>query len=292
MTDQTSKPSAIVRFLRGLLRLVLVLLIGILIGTGLYFGFLFVYQQLVIPTQQNAIEIQNLNTRVNQNWEILTERNTDLDLRVSVLEGDLEKKAIQISELSTEIEQNAADLDAFQIKFGDMNEQLDKYDKLILNLIKQDEIFVVNDEEFQKSLDNLQIDRKLQPVYQDITLFKVLLQINRSRLYLLQDNYGIAKDELILAKELLNSLLSTASPDQEEIISLWDARLNLAISHLPTNPILANDDLDILWKMMANGFTDINALEILDELNGEEESGTSVSTMTPASPTPTPTPRP
>jgi hypothetical protein len=55
---------------------------------------------------------------------------------------------------------------------------------------------------------------------------------------------------------------------------------------------LANDDLDILWKMMANGFTDINALEILDELNGEEESGTSVSTMTPASPTPTPTPRP
>jgi hypothetical protein len=292
MTDQTSKPSAIVRFLRGLLRLVLVLLIGILIGTGLYFGFLFVYQQLVIPTQQNAIEIQNLNTRVNQNWEILTERNTDLDLRVSVLEGDLEKKAIQISELSTEIEQNAADLDAFQIKFRDMNEQLDKYDKLILNLIKQDEIFVVYDEEFQKSLDNLQIDRKLQPVYQDITLFKVLLQINRSRLYLLQDNYGIAKDELILAKELLNSLLSTASPDQEEIISLWDARLNLAISHLPTNPILANDDLDILWKMMANGFTDINALEILDELNGEEESGTSVSTMTPASPTPTPTPRP
>ena len=292
MTDQTSKPSAIVRFFRGLLRLVLVLLIGILIGTGLYFGFLFVYQQLVIPTQQNAIEIQNLNTRVNQNWEILTERNTDLDLRVSVLEGDLEKKAIQISELSTEIEQNAADLDAFQIKFRDMNEQLDKYDKLILNLIKQDEIFVVNDEEFQKSLDNLQIDRKLQPVYQDITLFKVLLQINRSRLYLLQDNYGIAKDELILAKELLNSLLSTASPDQEEIISLWDARLNLAISHLPTNPILANDDLDILWKMMANGFTDINALEILDELNGEEESGTSASTMTPASPTPTPTPRP
>jgi hypothetical protein len=292
MTDQTSKPSAIVRFLRGLLRLVLVLLIGILIGTGLYFGFLFVYQQLVIPTQQNAIEIQNLNTRVNQNWEILTERNTDLDLRVSVLEGDLEKKAIQISELSTEIEQNAADLDAFQIKFRDMNEQLDKYDKLILNLIKQDEIFVVYDEEFQKSLDNLQIDRKLQPVYQDITLFKVLLQINRSRLYLLQDNYGIAKDELILAKELLNSLLSTASPDQEEIISLWDARLNLAISHLPTNPILANDDLDILWKMMANGFTDINALEILDELNGEEESGTSASTMTPSSPTPTPTPRP
>jgi hypothetical protein len=292
MTDQTSKPSAIVRFFRGLLRLVLVLLIGILIGTGLYFGFLFVYQQLVIPTQQNAIEIQNLNTRVNQNWEILTERNTDLDLRVSVLEGDLEKKAIQISELSTEIEQNAADLDAFQIKFRDMNEQLDKYDKLILNLIKQDEIFVVYDEEFQKSLDNLQIDRKLQPVYQDITLFKVLLQINRSRLYLLQDNYGIAKDELILAKELLNSLLSTASPDQEEIISLWDARLNLAISHLPTNPILANDDLDILWKMMANGFTDINALEILDELNGEEESGTSASTMTPSSPTPTPTPRP
>ncbi|MDO9086514.1 MAG: hypothetical protein Q7U53_09940 [Anaerolineaceae bacterium] len=292
MTEQTPKSSAFVRFWHGLLRLVLALLIGILLGAGLYFGFLFVYQQLVIPTQQNAIEFQNLNTQVNQQWELLTERNEDLEKRLSVLEQKQESNTNQISELLTEIEQNAANLDAFQIKHDDLVDQHDKYDKLILNLIKQDEIFAANNEDFQTVLENIDLDNKLHPVYQDIAIFKILMQINRSRLFLLQDNYGIAKEELFLADELLNSLLVTSLPDQKDIIMLWDARLNLAINHLPNNPILANDDLEILWKMMANGFTELDESLMLDETNSSEVDNNTSATQTPISPTPSPTPKP
>ena len=292
MTEQTPKSSAFVRFWHGLLRLVLALLIGILLGAGLYFGFLFVYQQLVIPTQQNAIEFQNLNTQVNQQWELLTERNEDLEKRLSVLEQKQESNTNQISELLTEIEQNAANLDAFHIKHDNLVDQLDKYDKLILNLIKQDEIFAANNEDFQTVLENIDLDIKLQPVYQDIAIFKILMQINRSRLFLLQDNYGIAKEELFLADELLNSLLVTSLPDQKDIIMLWDARLNLAINHLPNNPILANDDLEILWKMMANGFTELDESLMLDETNSSEADNNTSATQTPISPTPSPTPKP
>jgi len=281
-----------VRFWRGLLRLILALLIGILLGAGLYFGFLFVYQQLVIPTQQNAIEFQNLNTRVNQQWELLTERNEDLEKRISFLEGEQESNTNQISELLTKIEQNAANLDAFQIKHDDLVDQLDKYDKLILNLIKQDEIFAENNEDFQTVLENIDLDNKLHPVYQDIALFKIMLQINRSRLFLLQDNYGMAKEELLLADELLNTLFVSSLPDQKDIIMVWDARLNLAINHLPTNPILANDDLEILWKMMVNGFTDLDESLLLDETNSSETDNSTSSTQIPITPTPSPTPRP
>jgi len=246
----------------------------------------------VIPTQQNAIEFQNLNTRVNQQWELLTERNEDLEKRISFLEGEQESNTNQISELLTKIEQNAANLDAFQIKHDDLVDQLDKYDKLILNLIKQDEIFAENNEDFQTVLENIDLDNKLHPVYQDIALFKIMLQINRSRLFLLQDNYGMAKEELLLADELLNTLFVSSLPDQKDIIMVWDARLNLAINHLPTNPILANDDLEILWKMMVNGFTDLDESLLLDETNSSETDNSTSSTQIPITPTPSPTPRP
>ena len=139
-------------------------------------------------------------------------------------------------------------------------------------------------EDLIASVEDLEVEKKLQSIYQELQLFKVLLQVNRSRLFLVQDNYGLAKQELELANELINSLLPSATEVQEKEILLWDARLNLAISHLPDNPILANDDLEILWSLMANGFTNPDDLEIIE--NSDSTSG--VSDNATASPTPKP----
>ena len=292
MTNQTTQSSVFVRFLRGLLRLILSLLIGILIGAGLYFGFQFVYQQLVIPTQQNAVELQNLNTRVNQQWDLLQQKNEDLESRLSVLESDQKITADQISELGVQIEQNAADLGAFQIQQKDSFDKLDDVGESILELNKQIDVLTAQNEEIQTNLENMEIEKRLLPVYQDVASLKILLQINRSRLFLLQDNYGLAKEELLLADEMLNSLLLSATSDQENEILLWHARLTLAIDHLPANPILANDDLEILWTMMANGFTQKNTSDILDENTSSEVSDSTVTPQPPTTVTPTPTPTP
>jgi len=82
MTEQKSRPSGFVRFLQVLLRLILTLLFGIILGAALYFGFQFVYQELIIPTQQNATDLQNLDTRVNQQWDLLQEKNNELEERL------------------------------------------------------------------------------------------------------------------------------------------------------------------------------------------------------------------
>ncbi|MBE0686868.1 MAG: hypothetical protein IH585_12835 [Anaerolineaceae bacterium] len=289
MSEQNTKPSFFIRFLKVLIRLILTLLFGIILGAALYFGFQFVYQELVIPTQQNTTNLQNLSSRVNQQWDLLQEKNKELEDRLSEIESDQDTTIDQISELITEIDQISADLDAYQIQQEDLTNQIENIDQSIVDLMDRDKDLTAQNEELIASVEDLEVEKKLQPIYQDLQVFKVLLQVNRSRLFLVQDNYGLAKQELELANELLNSLLLSATEEQENEILLWDARLNLAISHLPDNPILANDDLEILWSMMANGFTNPDDIEGLDNTVENDSNSTSQPSET-ATATPTPKP--
>ncbi|PKO06013.1 MAG: hypothetical protein CVU41_07820 [Chloroflexi bacterium HGW-Chloroflexi-3] len=289
MTVQNSKPSVFVRFLKVLLRLLLTLLFGIILGAALYFGFQFVYQELVIPTQQNATDLQNLNTRINQQWDLLQNKNKEFEDRLSEMESDQENTTDHISKLVADFEQISADLDAYQIQQEDLADQIQKIDQSIVDLIDQNKDLTAQNEDIISLVKDLEIEKKLQPIYQDLQLFKIMLQVNRSRLFLLQDNYGLAKQELVLVNELLNSLLLSATEEQKNEILLWDARLNLAISHLPDNLILANDDLEILWSMMANGFTSPNDIVVLENTEENDLNSTSQSSDTTSA---TPTPKP
>lgn len=289
MSEQNTKPSFFIRFLKVLFRLILTLLFGIILGAALYFGFQFVYTELVIPTQQNTTNLQNLNSRVNQQWDLLQEKNKELEDRLSEIESDQDTTIDQISELITDIEQISADLNAYQMQQEDLTTQIEKIDQSIVDLMDQNKDLNALNKDLIASVEDLEVEKKLQPVYQDLQLFKILLQVNRSRLFLIQDNYGLAKQELELANELLNALLLSATEEQENEILLWDARLNLSLSHLPDNPILANDDLEILWSMMANGFTNPDDIEGLDNTVENDSNSTSQPSET-ATATPTPKP--
>jgi hypothetical protein len=291
MTEQKKQSSWFGRFLKVLLRLFLTLVFGILVGAALYFGFQFAYQQLVIPTQQNAADLQNFQTRVDQQWELLQDKNKELEDRVSQIESSQKNTTDDLSELMAQNDQAAADLDAYLIQQEDLAAQIDEINQSIIALMDQNKDLASQNDDLVATVEEMEVEKKLQPVYQDLQLFKVLLQINRSRLFLVQDNYGLAKQELNLADDLLNTLLLSATEEQENVILLWDARLNLAIGHLPDNPILANDDLEILWTMMANGFSTPEEMEVLENAEGTNTNLTPQPSAT-ATATATPTPKP
>ncbi len=289
MTEQKKQSSWFGRFLKGILRLILSLLVGILLGAALYFGFQFAYQQLVIPTQGNAADLQNLQTRVNQQWELLQEKNIELEDRLSIMESDQENLSDTISELMAQNDQVSADLDAYLIQQEDLTVKIDDINQSIVAMMDQDKELASQNEDIVATIEEMEVEKKLQPVLQDLQVFKVLLQVNRSRLFLVQDNYGLAAQELALADKLLNTLLISATEEQENEILLWVARLNLAIGHLPDNPILANDDLEILWTMMADGFSNPDGLDMLAIT---EETNTSSTPQPSETATATPTPKP
>ena len=61
---------------------------------------------------------------------------------------------------------------------------------------------------------------------------------------------------------------------------------------MPDNPVLTNDDLEILWTMMSNGFTGNSELTESESLNEPDVEETVSETETSSSITPTPTPEP
>lgn len=291
MANEKTKPSGFAHLLLVLVRLILIILLGTLIGVGLFFGFKYAYNQIVTPIRQNQTEIQSLNNRVNQQWDLIQEKNADLDDRLTLLESDQDSLNDQVSEMIIRIEQNAADLEALDLKFTDLVEKSDDLEEAIVNLEEQDEQFSSINDEFQTILENMDVENQIKPLKQDIAIFKILMQINRSLIFLIQDNLGIAEEELLVANQLLENL-SAISQDNEEEIATWKARLDLAIGHLPNNPALASDDLEILWSLMYNGFNEASDLLESESLEEGEVEETDQSSETSSSMTPTPTPKP
>jgi hypothetical protein len=72
----------------------------------------------------------------------------------------------------------------------------------------------------------------------------------------------------------LDSIQSDVTADQAEYLSGISERLGLASDNLSTEPDLANEDLEVAWKLLIQGFPD-------SALTGNETT-----------PTPTPTPKP
>ncbi len=291
MTEQKSGSNWFIRFLRFLLRLILVLLLGVLIGAAIFFGIQYAYQKVVVPTQQNTAALSELDTRVNQQWDLIQDNNLDVENRLSVLETNQDDLTNQLSELTTDLEQTAADLEVYKTQQTDLSGKLDEFDQMVSTLSDQIDELSTQNEETQTKLESIDLENSLQPVYQQLETFKILLQVNRSRLFLLQDNYGLAKQELELADAMLNSLLAQVDENKAEEVAIWQSRLALAMSHLPDNPILASDDLEILWSLMANEYTTTDTIN--QELSATQVIETpTVEPTTTATVTVTPTPKP
>lgn len=288
MTEESGS-NWFVRFLRVLIRLLLVLLLGILIGAAIFFGIQYAYQQVVIPSQQNTAALAELDTRVNQQWELIQNNNQDVEKRLSNLETNQDDLNNQLAELVANLAQTSADLEVYNTQQNDLSEKVADMDHVVAALGSQIADLSEQNEETKTKLETIDLATTLDPVYQQLETFKILLQINRSRLFLLQDNYGLAQRELELAGAMLDALSAQVGEDQADEISIWRSRLDLAISHLPDSPILAADDLEILWSLMADEYSTSTSTD--QELSTTQKSETEVVEPT-VTATVTPTPKP
>ena len=288
MTEESGS-NWFVRFLRVLIRLLLVLLLGILIGAAIFFGIQYAYQQVVIPSQQNTAALAELDTRVNQQWQLIQDNNQDVEKRLSILETNQDDLNNRLAELVSNLAQTSADLEVYHTQQNDLSEKVADMDHVVAALGIQIADLSDQNEETKTKLETIDLATTLDPVYQQLETFKILLQINRSRLFLLQDNYGLAQRELELAGAMLDALSAQVGEDQADEISIWQSRLDLAISHLPDSPILAADDLEILWSLMADEYSTSSSTD--QELSTTQENETEVVEPT-VTATVTPTPKP
>jgi 2-C-methyl-D-erythritol 4-phosphate cytidylyltransferase len=113
------------------------------------------------------------------------------------------------------------------------------------SLTKLDEIQAALENKIQKSQDETLLQLKHEVVYT-----RALDMLGRARLYLAQSNFGLAREDVKSAHDLLQTL---QAEDDNATLDQAIARLDLVLGNLPAFPVVASGDLEIAWQILANG---------------------------------------
>ncbi|MCJ7624748.1 MAG: hypothetical protein MUO76_14700 [Anaerolineaceae bacterium] len=261
------------RFLRGLLRLILVVLIGSVLGAACYFGFLYVYRGKIInPANDNMVQIHQLETKQVQAQTRIDERLSQFSERLT----ELESQQAQVGEVISEIQINVQDLDAVLEEqtiildhLADLETSIDELGTTIEELETTDErlsqAIIQNSENIALVQITLAVTESsadsegaevLSVLKREVQVLHAMELLNRSRLYLIQNNLGFAEQDLQFARDVLLQLYADAPVFQQEVVTGWIQRLDMVIANLPELPVLASNDLEIVWQMMAAGLPD------------------------------------
>jgi hypothetical protein len=243
VTDQNPLPISqrvgitLTTFLRALVRVLLVILAAIILGGLIYLGFVGVYQQAVLPARENDSRISLL----------LEQRLEAFQARLTVLESEHKLSSESLDELATRQEQLQAEIDQQAI-------ELQRLDDLQADL---ENIRSYADKAYNLSIQSYQAtvgkDSVINALERQIEVLKVAGLLNRSRLYMVQSNFGLARDQVMMARELLGGLLEFATDTQRPVLSAWIGRLDSALDNLPGSPVLAADELEIAWRQILLG---------------------------------------
>jgi len=281
MTHQqpTSGPSgspilrAVGGFFRFLVRFLFILVVGVLVGAGLYYGAPWAYRTLVQPVQQNTVRVVALEQRMAQEQTRLQDENLALQERIAALEAEMtalgEKSAVraqdiegvveQIQQLELRITQAEEDLEAQQEVVEAMRSQLGS---AITDLGEQTDQVAGRAEELEGRLALLQTAQDLLKV----------------RLLLMEENSRSARDTLTLATVHLEQAVALMPEQAETFLGLQERMAELE-RLIGERSFRAGPELESLWA-------DVIDLVLPSVLPPAGEQTSEV----PAELTPTPTP--
>jgi hypothetical protein len=245
--SQPSETSSLGKVLRAILRTILTLILVLFIIAALavagYYGIVYVHNEAIVPAQSARASLADLTTSQAQSNLSLGQLSASLnELKASRAQDDAKINSLDgtVSDLQTTIQnqdQTLSRLDNLEASLNGLSQRMD------VNSISNGEQLTALAAS-SLSFQDLQIQVKL---------LQAMELLNRSRLYLLQSNYGLARSDVDSARQTLAALQPALPAYQQDAVSLWVQRLTLVMGNLPTYPILASDDLEVAWGMLAGG---------------------------------------
>lgn len=203
--------------LRALLRLILLVMLIVGVGAAIYYGAPYLREKFIAPVEQNAARVNELENEVASLQTQLTEINNQL------VETDN-----QITETNNRIDEIGKSVDAHTASL----EKLAAMQVALETQIKEND------------------DKTLLALKHEIMLTRTLDTLARARLYLAQSNFGLAKEDIQSARDLLSEL--NAGPENE-VFAQAISRLDVALGNLPAFPVVASGDIEIAWQILMTG---------------------------------------
>jgi cell division protein FtsL len=193
-------------FIRALVRLIAFAILAVGIGAAFVYGLPYINQEVLVPIERNSADIKSVQAEVKALQAQLDETNS----RVDGVETS-------VAELEKSIAAHSA------------------------SLTKLDEIQTALEAEIQTSQ-----DETLTQLKREMMFARALDMLGRARLYLAQSNFGLARQDVSAARDLLAEL---NDPVHAESVK----RLDMVLGSLPTFPVVAAGDLEIAWQMLVGG---------------------------------------
>ena len=221
--EQRSRPSFMGRVGAVLLRLALVVLLGVVIGAGTYFGVTLAIRQLGAPTRQNSARIAVLEAQLAKGGEIDQSRHQDRD-RMAEAEGRIDEQQRSMAELQAQLDDLGGGQERLARQLTTLTDRLDQLTQRI------------------------EADPPAADLQRDLQLTHAMLSLVRARLWLVENNLGLAIAEVERARALLQPL-AEAEPREDNFEAAIE-RLDFALIELNTRPLIAADDIEIAWKLL------------------------------------------
>jgi hypothetical protein len=293
--------SAIAAFLRALFRLTVFTLILVLLGL-IVIGIPALYRQYLQPIQTNLQGLEITQTYLEQANQQLALQVEELQKHLNALEvrGDAEKQAF--SELSAQA-QNASSTQQAQMSAlestqmtaiassKEIDAALKEVSKKITRLTAALEQTNTSLTEIDQRVNDLDAQLKdeeapVAALRRELLLVKAMELLTRSRLFLVENNLGLAADDIQAARGILADLQVPSY--QAETLAEVIQRLDVALGNLPAAPILAAEDLEIAWQLLTRGLPGEPPIATPSEV-APATSTPEVTAQPGPSPTPTPT---
>ncbi|HSO11184.1 MAG TPA: helix-hairpin-helix domain-containing protein [Anaerolineales bacterium] len=161
----------------------------------------------------------------------------------------VEQNAVRVGELEKEVE-------SLQAQLIEINSHIDGIEQSMEAHTASLETLTEMQTALEAQLENNN-DRALIELKHEVMITRVLDMLARARLYLAQSNFGLAKEDVQSARDLLAELQSASD---DEALSRAITRLDMALGNLPEFPVVASGDLEIAWQIMMTGESATSAI--------------------------------
>ena len=232
------------RVMRVLLRILIVVLLGSVFGVAIYFGVPTLYRSAIEPMQVNAQRIAELEEALNQVQATSNRQVEQVGGRLVEIEGRLAEQGETLAVMEAELE-------AVQTSLEDQSDRVSR----LRNLIDRVEDLTSDMDEMVIRVETLEatlaaVELPAASIGRQLQLIRAMTLLTKARLWLVQDNLGLAAEEIAVARDLLDEVIGTERDGEDEVLVQIVERLDFALMDIRTTPIVAADELEIAWKLL------------------------------------------
>ncbi|MEW6402156.1 MAG: helix-hairpin-helix domain-containing protein [Chloroflexota bacterium] len=251
------QPSFLSRVWRGisnfmiwLLKLVLTLVLIAGIVAGVYFYVIPAFRQSVVaPVEQNTAQIAELSSQL-----------AAIDEDLASMQGEIDAMNQRVEVLEQTIETQTETLSQLEQMQEKIEQEIQSGNEAVLLELKR-----------------------------EVMLTRTLEYLSRGRLYLAQSNFGLAREDVQAAHDLVAQLKEDSPEYQMTALDEVLTRLDLALRNLPEFPVIAINDVNIAWQILMNGLPQSEAEAALIPTATPTAAATATPTLEPTTaPTATP----